>query len=144
MKKILLLIIFCSIYWHSYSQDNKDLIMYKADGFYCIVTNEKDEQVSKIPLGRDPTVFYDKFFKRYDIWYYDKDGVYKAIGLTYLQDDKDGFIRVMDTFKHTYLLLDKLSLNGKLVYIGEEKLGGYIVTYVVENAVKVDTDKIKY
>lgn len=142
MKNLFFVVLFIAIGNLCYCQkSNDDLITYTGDGFYIVLLDQSSKEVSKVPLGKTPFVFYDKFFKSYSIWFTDENGESMKEKFSFVSNEKDGTIRMTDHQGEIYYLTNKISESGKLVFVREKPQDKYIVLLVVEGVVLNKTDK---
>ena len=86
-------------------------VHYSAAGIYLTIMHDKVEE-SRKPMGKDVSITYDTFFKSYNIYYMDEDGLLNLFKLTYMGDQPNGTevpeYKMKDDTGAEYLVLDML------------------------------------
>ena len=89
-------------------------------------------------MGKDVSITYDTFFKSYQIFYIDEDGVTNSLHLEYLNDETNADnipeYRMKDNHGNIYFVLDMLSTGLLKILIPKEYPEGKIAWIRIENA----------
>lgn len=140
MKKSTLFFVFLIINSLVYSQSESSILKYKADGIYIVLQNNKGEQLTRIPFGKDVEIEYDTFFKTFDITYVDREGSIDGMELLFLSDrEYDGvkYHQMKDEHGNIYNVFGNVDKTGKLLLILDKKdEDGNLILLVIEQAKK--------
>ncbi|AFU69425.1 hypothetical protein P700755_002684 [Psychroflexus torquis ATCC 700755] len=123
-----------------YSQSEKEIIEYKADGIYVVLQNDKGEQLTKIPFGKGVFIYYDTFFKSIEILYENREGQIDAMKLLFLgEKENDGvkYLQMKDAFGGKFSVFGNIAKSGVLIIIMEKKTeDGNIMLLTITGAKK--------
>ena len=119
------------------SAQNNDKIEYKGDGIYFKFMNpETREVVSKVPVGKSPHIYYDTFFKSYDIFWTISDGSDERLTLSFIIEE-DNYVKMSDTFGNTYMVFDYIDKSNSLVLFHDKMSKGMFILTVIEGIKKI-------
>jgi hypothetical protein len=137
MKKFFLLLILISIKFSIFSQTSEnDIIKYKAESIYMIFQNDSGQVVNEIPIGKSVIIYYDVFFKSYEINYLNKDYERSAIKLTYISTSEDGYVKMKDTYGSIFYVADNIEKFGVLIILNDKKHNGLISLLEIGGIIK--------
>jgi hypothetical protein len=137
MNRILLIIFISLASFSLVAQNNNDKTEYKGDGIYFKFINpETSEVVNKVPLGKEPYIYYDTFFKRYDIFWKGSDGGDETMSLTYIMEEGE-YVKMKDKFGNTFMVFDYIKKSNSLVIMHDKMGNGMIICTVVEGVKKL-------
>ena len=132
MIKLALILLMAFFASKAFCQTSNSSITYTGEAVYMILLDDNMKEVTKKPLGKTPYIIYDTFFKNYTIFYYDQNGTQQGASFSYINTDENGFIR-MKQMETIFLVFDKISESGKLLFMSEGKIGNYTSMLLFEN-----------
>jgi len=137
MKKIILLLI-GTIFSVTLSAQSKTKIEYSASGmYYCYADTAKaGKKDGEIPAGRDVQIFYDTFFKSWDIAFIDKEGKKQASSFYYVYTESDNSTRCSDDFQTPYTVYNNIETKGTIRLVSHNLSGQYIFSVLLKDVVK--------
>lgn len=133
MKITLLLLLLSASVCHGQSNDDKSKVTYKqGKAFFKMYDRKTEKQLNVVPFGTDVLVFYNNFFKSYNVYYKDERGVVNKIPYKFVYDYKNGSIKVTDHQSSDYTLTDTIEKDGRLFLIPDKVVNGVIACIVIE------------
>jgi hypothetical protein len=124
MRKYKLLLVLFITNSYTYSQSENDIVKYKADGIYVVLQNDKGEQLTKIPFGKDVEIEYDTFFKKFEIAHQNRDGEFVVMVLFFLSEEEHNgvkFLQMKDNYGNKFYVLGNMDKIGILIIIFDKK-----------------------
>lgn len=143
-NKLLLTIIFVLINLSLFSQKNTDTKLYIGEGVYLKYL-ENNKLINTVPIGKNPYVYYDTFFKNYTILYTDENGYDAKIKLNYIQKNSTlpNLIKMVDEHGEIFNVMH-FKENGIISAIMEKKQNGFTVVLTIEGIKKnQEREKLK-
>lgn|SRR5690554_2763365 len=136
MNRLILLLFILSQASFVKAQNNNNDIVYKGEGFYLKYINpETQEVVTAIPYGKAPYIYYDVFFKTYDILYEGIEGGTERMKLVFLKQEEN-YTEMMDTFDNKFMVFNYINEKKSLVILSHRMVNGMIVCFVIEGVQK--------
>jgi hypothetical protein len=101
-----------------------------------IFQNDSGQVVNEIPIGKSVIIYYDVFFKSYEINYLNKDYERSAIKLTYISTSEDGYVKMKDTYGSIFYVADNIEKFGVLIILNDKKHNGLISLLEIGGIIK--------
>lgn len=142
--KLLLTISFVLISLSLFSQKNTDTKLYIGEGMYLKYL-ENNKLINIVPIGKNPYVYYDTFFKSYTIFYIDENGADAKIKLNYIQKNSDllNLVRMIDEHGEVFNV-KYFKEDGIISAFMEKKQNGFTVVLTIEGIKKnSEREKLK-
>ncbi|WP_445749558.1 hypothetical protein [Polaribacter sp.] len=124
MRKYILMITLFILSNSAFSQSEDNIIKYKAKGIYVVLQNNKGEQLTKIPFGKDVIINYDEFFKTFEILYENREGGIDAMKLLFLSEKEINgtkYFKMKDKYGSLFNVFGNLERIGTLIIIMDKK-----------------------
>ena len=117
-----------------YSQDK---VAFDAPAAFFVYYNSDFSEASRIPFGKEVEIYYDVFFKSYNLHYTDKDGKWTQALFNYVGESKENRCTfAVDQNDNKWYVYDNLQKDGELKIFNENKAAGRSWCILVEKAVK--------
>ena len=97
------------------------------------IENKDGKEISTIPMSNKVTIEYDNFYKSYSLFLIMQEG-YSIMKLTFLKNESNGSIRMIDEKGEIYYIIDTLSKDGRLRMLRTKTLSGEISWMIISGA----------
>ena len=119
--------------FQSFSQGNSNIIKYTSNSMHLRIENKDGKEISTIPMSNKVTIEYDNFYKSYSLFLIMQEG-YSIMKLTFLKNESNGSIRMIDEKGEIYYIIDTLSKDGRLRMLRTKTLSGEISWMIISGA----------
>ena len=115
----------------TFAQNDDDKITYEAKSVYIVLKDDKGAIVTAKPVGKSVSVYYNKFFKSYQVYYRNEQGELAFSKFSYINTDRFGHLRVKDPYGAMFYVKDEIITLNVLTFVGEEKAGDYFMEFTI-------------
>lgn len=118
-------------------QNNNEITTYKNGSLYMEMYKENMDLVSRKPIGKDVWIYYEKFFKYYQIGFIAEDGQSSRMKLSYVAEYDNGDF-LMEYQGDSYQVSDYIEREGIILIKCNKQTDGYIAVLVIEGLKESD------
>jgi hypothetical protein len=93
---------------------SQDKMKYSGESIQLIYSDENNKIISEVPLGKPVELYYDAFYKSWQITYYDENKTDNTFKLRYLQTTPDDICIMQDHLESKFMVVNSIGLYGVL------------------------------